>query len=128
MAARSAASARSVASRAAGEASIARIGQRTEGLSPPIPEETYLRLLGANTSGDLFPDDGGYRDFLASTDIPILVISADHEIVFPVHNWFELVREWKSLRLMVLPEAGHGVQHQYPEVCADLIDSFVRNS
>lgn len=115
-------------SRAAAAASHDRIAQRTTGRSPLIPEETYLRLLGENQHEDMFHDDGGYRDFLASADIPILVISGDHEIVFPVQAWFDLVREWKSLRLMVLPQAGHGPQHQYVEVCTDLIHSFIANS
>ena len=116
----------SPASVAASTASHDRISARTSDLSPPIPEEVYLRLLGENTSGDLFPDEG-YRGVLAATPIPLLVISGDHEIVFPVQNWFELVDQWPSLHLMVFPQAGHGVQHQYLAICADLIASFVRN-
>jgi pimeloyl-ACP methyl ester carboxylesterase len=114
-------------SRAAAKASHDRIAQRTAGKSPPIPEEVYLCLLGENTSGDLFADDGNYRDTLSRTRTPILVISGDHEIVFPVQNWFELNRSWGALHLMVLPGMGHGSQHEAPDLCADLIGSFVRN-
>jgi pimeloyl-ACP methyl ester carboxylesterase len=116
----------SVRSRAAAAASHERIALRTEGRSPVIPEATYLRLL-ASGRGDLFPDTSGYDAFLRDTDIPVLVISGDHEIVFPVHNWFDRVRLWKSLHLMVIPQAGHGAHHQEPQFCADSIRSFVQN-
>ncbi|MGI4877103.1 MAG: alpha/beta fold hydrolase [Janthinobacterium lividum] len=118
----------SATSRAAAKASRDRLAERTLSRSPVIPQETYVRLLKAKAGKDPFNDDGGFRDFLAATDIPILVISGDHEIVFPVHNWFDVVDEWQSLRLIVFPQAGHGVHHQYPESCGDLIHSFIANS
>ena len=117
----------SAASRAAAAASVARIAARTGDLSPPIPQEIYMHLLEDRAANDVFPDLAGYSDFLATAGIPILVISGDHEICFPVQNWFALNREWQSLHLMVLPHAGHGPQHEAPELVADLITSFVRN-
>ena len=117
----------SASSRAAAAASVARIAARTTGRSPAIAPETYLALLQDRASEDIFPDLGGYADFLATCGIPILVIAGDHEIVFPTPNWFALNREWKSLHLVVLPQAGHGPQHQAPEFVADTIKSFVRN-
>lgn len=117
----------SAASWAAAKRSHDRIAQRTVDRSPPIPEETYLRMLAETRHEDLFHDDGGYRDFLKSTSIPILVISGDHEIVFPVENWFDLNRECRSMHLMVFPQMGHGPHHEAPDLCADLIASFVRN-
>ncbi|MCW3838235.1 alpha/beta fold hydrolase [Sphingomonas canadensis] len=116
----------SASSRAAAAASNARIAARSADRSPPIAPETYLALLQDRHAEDLFPDAGGYRDFLANCGIPILVIAGDHEIVFPTPNWFALNRVWKSLHLMVLPQMGHGPQHQAPEFVADLIKSFVR--
>lgn len=118
----------SASSRTAGEVSHKRIAARTADCSPPTPEETYLRLL--QTSHDdkaVFPDNAGYADFLASTSIPILVISGDHDIVFPVENWYALNRKWQSLHIVTFPQAGHGPQHQFPEICADVIASFIRN-
>ena len=116
-------------SRAAGKASHERIAKRRGDRSPPVLEETYLRLLTENAGAKaIFEDDGGYNDFLQSTSIPILVISGDHEIVFPVQNWYALTRKWQSLHLLVFPQAGHGPQHQFPQICADAIASFVRNT
>ncbi|MFN4097818.1 MAG: alpha/beta fold hydrolase [Sphingomonas sp.] len=117
----------SASSRAAAAASHDRIAARTTDLSPPIPPEIYFALLQDRAADDLFPDIGGYADFLATCGIPILVVAGDHEIVFPTPNWFALNRAWKSLHVVVLPQAGHGPQHQAPEFVADAIKSFVRN-
>jgi pimeloyl-ACP methyl ester carboxylesterase len=116
-------------SRNAAKASHDRIAKRTGDVSPVVPEETYLRLLksGAGAEGELFVDRGGYRASLASGSFPILVISGDHEIVFPVENWFAMIPSWRSLHLFVVPQAGHAPHHQEPQVCADLIRSFIAN-
>jgi pimeloyl-ACP methyl ester carboxylesterase len=84
-----------------------------------------MRLLKESLHEDRFHDDGGYRDFLEQTGTPILVISGDHDIGFPVENWFTLSRKWRSLFLSVLPRSGNGVQHQYPELVANLVICFV---
>jgi len=117
----------SAASRAAAEASHQRIAARRGDRSPEIPPETYIRLLKDRAAPDTFPDPGGYRDFLARGTVPILVISGDHEIVFPAPNWFALSRAWKSLHLVVLPQMGHGPQHEVPELAAEWIASFIRH-
>jgi pimeloyl-ACP methyl ester carboxylesterase len=117
----------SASSRRAGKASHDRIAQRTADTSPPIPEATYHRLLSETADQGLFPDTGGYAVALSQTSIPILVISGDHDIVFPVENWHALNRRWKSLHLMTFPQSGHGPNHEFPAVCADLITSFVGN-
>lgn len=115
-------------SKAAANASHKRIAARTTDRSPAIPEATYMKML-AETSGhkDLFHDDGGYASTLMSTTIPLLSINGDHDIVFPVENWYALNRQWKSLHIITFPQSGHGPQHQFPEVAADTIISFVSN-
>lgn len=117
------------ASRAAAKNSIGRIGERrSDDRSPTIPQDTYLRLLKERSDtggGNLFADRGGYRDALAKTDIPILVVSGDHEIVFPPQNWFAVSREWKTLHLVVLPRMGHGPQQEAPEFVGRLIADFL---
>jgi pimeloyl-ACP methyl ester carboxylesterase len=117
---------KSARSRAAATQSHDRLARRTDSRSPVVPEATYLRLLGSG-GGDLFPDTDGYAAFLQDMEIPILVISGDHEIVFPVHNWCDRIGVWSSLHLLVIPQAGHGAHHQEPEFCADAIRNFVRN-
>ncbi|WP_205525871.1 alpha/beta fold hydrolase [Pyxidicoccus trucidator] len=114
-------------SRAAAVASHNRIAARTTDVSPAIPIETVMKLLAETKADDIFVDDNGYRDFLKATDIPVLVISGDQEIVFPVENWFDVAPQTKSVHLMVLPQMGHGPQHEAPRLCADLIASFIEN-
>ncbi|MDS9469427.1 alpha/beta hydrolase [Paracoccus sp. MBLB3053] len=114
-------------SRAAAAASRKRIEERSADRSPAVAPEIYLKLLQDRAAEDAFPDIDGYAEFLANAGIPILVITGDHEIVFPAPNWFALNRVWKSLHLLVLPQMGHGPQHEVPEMAAEFIASFVRH-
>ncbi|PTQ13574.1 alpha/beta hydrolase [Sphingomonas oleivorans] len=120
----------SAKSRAAADASHARIASRTADRSPPVPEETYLRIVReSHDPKAVFPDHSGrYAELLANGAVPLLAICGDHDVVFPVENWYALNREWTSLHIMTFPQAGHGPQHQHPELCADMIASFVRNT
>jgi pimeloyl-ACP methyl ester carboxylesterase len=64
---------------------------------------------------------------LTTTNIPILVITADHEVCFPPENWFELNRKLPTIQLLVIPRTGHGVHHEYPELIAKSIVDFIRD-
>lgn len=116
-------------SRAAAKASHFRIASRTGDRSPRIPEAVYLRILQeANDPSSPFPDPQGiYRDFFASTTIPVLALCGDHDIMFPVENWYALNRVNVSLHMLTFPQTGHGPQHEHPLLSADAIASFVRN-
>lgn len=118
----------SEASRAAAAASHARIAAREGDVSPAIPPETFLRLLQeASDPSAIYPDpEGRHAAFFREGSIPVLAISGDHEIVFPVQNWHALNRAWPSLHLVTIPQAGHGPQHQQPDFVAGLIAGFVR--
>lgn len=116
----------SAESRAAARASHERIALRTVDRSPQIAPETFLRILrDSSDPAAVFPDPGQFSRFFRETEMPVLVISGDHEIVFPVENWHALNRVWPTLRLVTLPRSGHGPQHQYPDFVADLITAFV---
>jgi pimeloyl-ACP methyl ester carboxylesterase len=116
-------------SRAAAALSHERIASRAGDISPPIPEAVYTRILQeSHDPTAAFADpEGNFDRLLSTTEIPMLVISGDHDVVFPVENWYALNRRWRSLHLMTFPQAGHGPQHEHPRVCADLMASFVRN-
>ena len=116
---------RSAGSREAARQSTARILQRTTDLSVPLPPELFMRLLG-ELRAEPNPDPHGLRDKLKATTKPILVISGDHDISFPVEDWYELSRELEAVQHVVFSRSGHGPQHQYPEAAAELIASFVR--
>ncbi len=116
-------------SKSAAKRSHDRIAHRHKDRSPSIPEATFMKLLNeAKDRSTIYPDpDGAYMAKLSAGEVPLLVISGDHDIACPVENWLGLVRDWKSLHLVTLPQAGHGPHHQEPQYCADVISSFVRN-
>ena len=117
-------------SRALGDASLARIAARVEVLDFPTPAETMNAAMWAsNDPTTPFPDpDSTYSQFYRATDIPILALCGDHDLVFPVENWYAINDIWPTLFVATYPECGHGPQHQYPEMAAEMIASFVRHS
>lgn len=118
----------SAASREAGIRSHRRIAARATDRAPMIPAEVFLPLLQENTSGQAFPDTGRFRERLTRTRTPLLVISGDHDISFPVEAWYELSRQLPTMQHLVLSQSGHGPQHQEPELIAEYIAAFVRTT
>jgi pimeloyl-ACP methyl ester carboxylesterase len=120
----------SARSRTLGDASLDRIAARRDVKDHPTPAETMNAAMRAsNDPATPFPDpDGAYSAFYRSTDIPVLALCGDHDLVFPVENWYAVNDIWPTLFVATYPECGHGPQHQYPEMAADMIASFVRNS
>lgn len=124
----------SARSRALGDASIARIAARgtVQGAARDFatPAAVFLKALQESSDPTSpFPDPtGAYSNFFRTTTIPVLALCGDHDLVFPVENWYALNDQWPSLFVASWPECGHGPQHQYPALSADLIASFVRNT
>ncbi len=118
---------RSEASRAAARRSVDRIALRKSGCSVAVPVEFAKAHLGSKAKNPLFPADA-VLEALKRARIPILHVGGDHDIIFPVENWYALNQELKSLHLVTFPQSGHGPQHQHPQLSADVIASFVRNT
>jgi pimeloyl-ACP methyl ester carboxylesterase len=120
----------SAASRALGDASMARIASRTGPRDHATPAEVFLRSLQASIdpAGPFADADGAYGRFFRGTDTPVLALSGDHDIMFPAENWYALNDLWPTLFVVTLPDCGHGPQHQHPEMAAEIIASFVRHS
>ncbi|WP_348811362.1 alpha/beta fold hydrolase [Flavobacterium maritimum] len=68
------------------------------------------------------------RNKMMASKIPVLVISAHHEVCFPPENWFELNQKLPTAQLITIPQAGHGVHHQYPEMITCYIETFIKNT
>lgn len=117
----------SEASRAAALRSVDRIALRKTGCSVPVPLEFAKAYLGSKAQDPLFPADA-VLDALKKTRIPILHVGGDHDIIFPVENWYALNQKLKTLHLVTFPQSGHGPHHQHPLLSADVIASFVRNT
>lgn len=114
----------SAASRAAAAASLKRLQLRTEGRGPDVPYEWAGQQLGDGPRNPMFPADAVLQ-LLKTTSVPVLHIGADHDIVFPVENWYALNRQLPTLQLATFPSAGHGPQHQYPRQAAARIGAFI---
>jgi len=117
---------RSESSRSAARLSHERIGARQENRDDPMTQAQWQFLLKA--SGTFKVDQDGSREKLKRATTPLLVISGDHDIVFPVENWHVLNREWPTLHLVTLPQSGHGPHHQFPELVAGYIATFVQTT
>ncbi|WP_175831376.1 alpha/beta fold hydrolase [Burkholderia cepacia] len=111
-------------SRAAAEQAAARVAQRTFDLSPVVPVEWAGQQVGDGPRNPAFPVDT-VLDALRSTSIPVLHIGGDHDIVFPVENWYALNGKLPTLHVVTLPRTGHGPQLEYPVACAKHIAAFV---
>ena len=117
---------RSESSKNAAILSFGRIFKRTEDLDKQVSKECYSNQQKA--IDEFREDKNGTLAKLESSKIPILVIMGDHDIGFPVEDWFRLVGKLPSTQLIVMPQAGHGPQHQYPDLAAKYIASFIENS
>lgn len=116
----------SESSRAAAKASHDRINARTEYRDVKIPPPLWAYYGKGGEDFALDPYEA--RKKLQQTTTPILVLSGDHEICFPVENWFELNRLLPTMQLIVFPQAGHGPHHQYPELAANHIHAFIQHN
>lgn len=117
----------SAASRQAAERSSQRLRRRTQHRSPPVPVEFAVAFLGDHPRVPPFPADQ-ILSALQETSIPILHVGGDHDIIFPVENWYALNGQWATLHLHTFPRSGHGPQHEHPQAAAECIGTFVRGT
>ena len=112
-------------SRAASRRSLERILLRSEDRSPDIDAEWAISQIGREPRNPVFPAEEVLH-VLKTTKTPILHLGADHDIVFPMENWYALNGLLPTLHLVTYPRAGHGPHHQYPEAAAAQIAAFVK--
>lgn len=116
---------RSEASRAAARRSADRIARRKQGRSEIVPWEWAAANLGKSPKNPVFPAPPVLQA-LKNTSLPVLHIGGDHDIIFPVENWYALNGQLPTLQLLTLSAGGPRPQHQYPVEAARHIDAFVR--
>jgi pimeloyl-ACP methyl ester carboxylesterase len=114
----------SASSRAAAERSWARLASGREDASPAVPHEWAGAQLGDGPKNPVFPVDAVLH-VLKTTEIPVLHLGADHDIAFPVENWYALSNQLPTLHIVTFPSSGHGPQLQYPRTAAKHIAAFV---
>lgn len=114
-------------SQAAARRSYDRIAARTTDRSPEVPADWAIAQIGTIPKNPVFPSPDVLRA-LQSTAVPVLHIGADHDIIFPVENWYALNAQWPTLTLITYPRAGHAPHHQYPAAAAEQIAGFIRGT
>jgi pimeloyl-ACP methyl ester carboxylesterase len=110
-------------SKLAANASHERIAKRLDRSKIPATKEIFQRYFAG--AGLLKEDAFGYREQYKTLDIPVLVISGDHDISYAVENWFPLLRNAPTMQHIILNDAGHGPHHQEPELMAGYINLFL---
>ena len=103
-----------------------RIESRKTDRSVPVPEKLWANYFRA--AAEFREDKLKVRQKLAAGGLPMLMISGDHDISFPVENWYALTRTLPTLHMVVLPASGHAPQHQYPDLTARFIAAFTQNT
>lgn len=90
-------------------------------------EKVAQNLWNHYTKGsvDYANDAANYRERLLKLENPVLVVMGDHDVCFPVENWYELNRKLSNTQIITFPRAGHGPQHEHPELVAKYIKEFV---
>ncbi|CAN5398789.1 alpha/beta hydrolase [soil metagenome] len=112
-------------SRAAAAASAQRIFAHADVSKIPATQEIFNRYFAAVPQ--LEADTDHFREAYATLKTPVLVISSDHDISFALENWFPLLRKAPTVQHIILPDSGHGMQFQYPELSTQYINIFLRN-
>jgi len=118
---------RSAKSRAAAMRTHQRLARRRSDPDPAVPPVVFNKIL-QSVGSDIRADGEHVRDAIMTTAVPILIISGDHDISFPVQNWYTLSGELPTAQHIVFPSAGHGPQHQYPEAAAAYIAAFIHTT
>lgn len=112
-------------SRAASMRSFDRIMAQSIPRSPDVPAEWAMAQIGNTPQNPAFPVEE-ILHVLKNTHVPILHVGADHDIIFPIENWYALNGQLPTTQLITYPKAGHGPQHQLPEETAQHIAAFLR--
>ena len=118
---------RDAASRAASERSFARIFADNNPRSPDVPIDWARTQVSPSPPNPMFPAEDVLQA-LKSTNVPILHLGSDHDIAVPVENWYALNGQLPTLNLVTYPRAGHAPHHQYPELAAAQIATFVKGT
>jgi len=109
----------------AGIASTERIFKRLDQNKVPQSEEIINRYIAGMQ--DAAEDKLNLRQAYKSLKIPVLAISADHDISLAAENWFPLLKNAPSLQQIVINDTGHALHYQHPKLVVGYINTFLNN-
>lgn len=111
-------------SRARGRLAEDRIeAQMRVGQEPKVPEDGWRNLY--EIIKNFTVEDGPWFARLQEIRQPVLIMNGDRDPCYPLKNQLLLFEHIPDARLAILPMAGHGPQHQFPECTAAMIDDFL---
>lgn len=113
-------------SKKAAKASHDRIAAKIDVSKIPSTMDVF-QLYFAGDEGAV-ADNDNFRDKLKTTQIPILIISGDHDISFAVENWYPLTKQLPTSQLIVLPQTGHAPHHQNIPLVVNYIHNFLEHT
>lgn len=116
---------KSDSSRLAARKSLERISKRLDHSKVPESPEVLNRYFAAIPA--IVEDAENFRAAYSTLKTPVLVLSGDHDISFSFKNWYPLIGKAPTTQFIVLPDAGHGPQDQYPELASAYINIFLKN-
>jgi pimeloyl-ACP methyl ester carboxylesterase len=69
----------------------------------------------------------GTQDRLPALRMPVLVLAGGQDWVCPPEQSRRITEAIPGARLVVLPQGGHWMMHQFPAEMAQLVDGFISN-
>jgi pimeloyl-ACP methyl ester carboxylesterase len=113
-------------SQAAGEAFVARLGQRTGDLDPKSGPQVATAQIAAFREWEQFTGER-FAD-LKRISQPTLVVNGVHDEMIPVRNSLWLAEHLPNAMLLTYPDAGHGALFQWHESFQHHVSEFLASS
>ena len=117
--------AQTATSRRLGKEAFARIAAKKEGRDLPLSQEAFAGELTA-VLGWAQPDSAGFAR-AKNVSIPTLIVAGRNDLLVPIANPIRLYEAMPNSRLLLLPDAGHGVMFQYPSLFVQQATDFLKN-
>jgi pimeloyl-ACP methyl ester carboxylesterase len=115
----------SAQSRQLGKESFARISSKKEGRDLPLSQEAFVAELTA-VLGWAQPDSIAFAR-AANVSTQTLIVAGKNDLLVPIVNPIRLYHAMPNSRLLLLPDAGHGVMFQYPDLFVQEAGYFLKN-
>jgi len=117
--------AQTATSRQLGKASFARITAKKESRDLPLSQDAFVGELTA-VLGWAKPDSVAFAR-AAKVPTPVLIVGGKNDLLVPIVNPFRLYQAIPNSRLLLLPDAGHGVMFQYPDLFVKAAETFLNS-
>ena len=112
-------------SRQLGKEAFARISAKKEGRDLPLSQDAFVAELTA-VLGWAQPDSIAFAR-AKNVTTQTLIVAGKNDLLVPIANPIRLYQAMPNSRLLLLPDAGHGVMFQYPNLFVQEAANFLKN-